>query len=197
MTRQYRRAGQDEFTRIYNAGLDEECRVLAFLENKGFTVQDATKEEQFLDIDCYLDGVPTSIKAEHDGLKYGDIYFELASQKGSAKFLRTLSLPEFNSIQAWAAKAKRQNVPSDLLEYFSAWFFTGTAEQYLILQGDRLRLYRKSDIMEYMDKFGPDKVLGLSPYRLQTQGGKNTICAFVKSDAVRFSELTLPQVGNA
>lgn len=197
MKRQYRRSGEDEFTKIYNAGLDEEYRVLAFLESKGFTVKDATKKEQFLDIDCYLDGVATSIKAEHDGAKYGDIYFELASQKGSAKFLRTLDLTEFITIQTWASKAKRQNVPSDLLDYFSAWFFTGKAEQYLILQGDRLRLYRKSDILYYMNKLGPDKVLGLSPYRLQTQGGKNTICAFIKSDAVRFSELTLPSALHA
>lgn len=192
MTTAYRRQGNDEFTKIYNKGLEQEERVLAFLASKGFTVKPATKEEQFQDIDLWLDGVPTSIKAENDGLRYGDIYFELVTERGRADVSEPLDQDTKDRIKKWAEKAVRTHKFTDLSTFYMSWFFTGKAEQYLILQGDRLRLYRKSEILDYMDLKGPDKVLGLSLYRLSTQGGKNTICAFIKSDAIRYSELTLP-----
>lgn len=137
----------EQFNKAYKQGLADERLVIEFMKQQGFEVTDSTdNENKTKDIDCYIDGIPTSIKAQHKGLKYNNIYFELEQQLTSTK--------------NW--------VPS--------WYYTSRAEQYLILQGNTLRLYKKDDIKKHATEIGWSHTRRLSPEAKSTQGGSYRYC---------------------
>ena len=147
------------FNQAYAQGLKDEEMVIAWLKSKGYKVEPSTKEENILqDIDCYIDGVPTSIKAQHAGVKYGNIYMELKAQLTSGK------------------------------QWVSSWFENGKAEQYLILQGKTLRLYKKADLAKHVAEIGWSHTRTLSAQVKATQGGtyrfSNALLGFLKPSDV-------------
>lgn len=130
------------FRSTYAKGLSDEKKVMDFMQSLGYRVEPSTKEENmFNDVDCYINGHPASIKAEHAGLKYNNIYFELEAQ--------------LTATGEW--------VPS--------WYETGTAKWYLILQGDTLRCYLKKNIKAYVDLVGWQKIRSLGWKTKKQQGG--------------------------
>ena len=171
-------------------GLKDEELVLNYLHGYGHEVLESEAMEDItLDIDAYLNGVATSIKAQHAGVSinrrtgkpYNNIYFELCSQHYSS--------------HAWddslRSKMSRWDVPKRCRDfsystYNPSWFLTGGAQQYLILQGDRLRMYLKSDVEAVVFNQGFVRVLGLSQAVLKTQRGKNTICGYLAIDDVPY-----------
>lgn len=99
------------FSAAYQAGLKDEAKVIDGLKADGYDVQPSTRDENRLeDIDCWIDGKSFSIKAEHKGLDYGNIYFELENQ--------------ITATGEWVK---------------DGWYYTGKAEFYLIYQGNEVR----------------------------------------------------------
>jgi hypothetical protein len=159
-------------------GIEGEDRVKSYLASIGKDVKDSDVLEDIrYDIDCYVNGVSTSIKCEHDGAKYGHIYMELVTQVNTRTPWSDDALALVSSV-----------IPKDLGfstdTWYPAWLLTGKAEQYAILQGDRLRLYYKPDIMAAIHEGNFVHVKGLGWKRLQTQNGLNTVCVFLKADGV-------------
>lgn len=182
--------GDTDFAKAYNEGLDEETRILCFLNRLPGMAVLATEEihDQFNDIDCYLNGVPTSIKTEHAGTRYGHIYVELATQRFQP-FDWEESESEMMSKLLKQYFIKKRNDKA----YRPSWWFKGKAEQYLILQGEILYLIRKSTIAEMLEKGQIARVLGLSAKTLLQQGNKDTICAFFNiSEVEKVAEWQLP-----
>lgn len=147
------------FNQAYAQGLKDEEMVIAWLKFKGYKVESSTREENIhQDIDCYINGVPTSIKAQHAGVKYGNIYMELKAQLTSSK------------------------------QWVSSWFENGQAEQYLILQGKTLRLYKKADLLKHVAEIGWSHTRTLSAQVKATQGGtyrfSNALLGFLKPSDV-------------
>ena len=77
--------------RNYNRNVEalvDEIRVEEWLLSLGWDVtKSETWDDILLDIDLWVDGVPISVKAEHEGMRstqngrrYYNIYFELATQ---------------------------------------------------------------------------------------------------------------------
>lgn len=181
-SRTHRRKGNTAYDHVYNQGLDEEDRILQFLFDRGEHTLSACDDiqSQLADIDCYLDDVPTSIKAEHAGARYQNIYFELFTQRSA---LRQFTEEEL----VWMAKIwEEAGLTYSISDgWLPGWYLTGEAEQYLILQNQWLSLYRKQDIKDYIEANGFSHAKGLSGYRLEQQGGKNTICGFIKWGSVK------------
>lgn len=131
------------FSNSYRNGLSDEKRVIAFLAAQGLNVTPSSKEDNMKkDIDCYIDGIGYSIKAEHKGLQYGNIYFELSQQ--------------LTATGQWVDEG---------------WYYTGEAEYYLILQGQELRLYSKRAIKDFIEANGFVRVRSLSANVKRSQGG--------------------------
>lgn len=176
----YRRTGTTDYDKVYNKGLDNEVKVLTFLADLGtfdqIVVCDAI-EDQVADIDLILDGIPTSIKCMHEGEKWGNTYFELVTQRYQPKRLESF---EHDRLNGWL-KGRLGHLHFTDPSWFAGWFFSGKAQQYLIWQGETLRLYSKADIEDFLTVNGFLKVLPLSYKVLQTQGGKNTVCGFVNT----------------
>lgn len=62
----------------YAQGIEVEHRLIKHLQDVGVNVTPSSDvENKILDIDCYVDGVPTSIKTQHACLKTGNLVFEL------------------------------------------------------------------------------------------------------------------------
>lgn len=185
--RGYRKQGNDEYTRIYNQGLQDEERVVEFLRSQGHEVETTDLATgQLEDIDFYLDGVPVSMKAEHDGHAYSNIYFELATQ-------RDMGYDWEEEALAWVQRlglASNRPISVTRDTWQPGWYLFGQAQQYLIWQGDRLMLFEAVDIKDHIvsEGFelwnGRQKVLGLSPRVLAGQGYKNTVCGYLATDAV-------------
>ena len=152
------------FNATYRNGLAEEKRVIEFLRTKFENVINSTKRQNIdLDIDCFIDGVSVSIKAEHDGCKYRNIYFELENQ--------------LTATQEW---------------HDDGWFYTGEAEKYVIIQGNTIRMYSKAAIKDYVAANGWLRVLGLSAKRKASQGGSyrtmDTRCGYLDNRLVPFEQ---------
>lgn len=137
----------EQFNKAYNKGLADERLVIEFMIQQGFEVTKSTDDENKIkDIDCYIDGIPTSIKAQHKGIKYNNIYFELEQQLTSTK------------------------------NWVKSWYYNSKAEQYLILQGGTLRLYKKADIQKHATEIGWSHTRQLSSSVKSTQGGSYRYC---------------------
>ena len=150
------------FTNTYQNGLAEERRVIEFLRTKFNDVTTSTKKQNVeQDIDCFIGDIGVSIKAEHAGLKYGHIYFELENQ--------------LTATGDWAK---------------DGWFYTGTAEKYVIIQGQEIRMYDKQAIVDYVEANGWFRTRTLGWKTKATQGGSyrtmDTLSGFLVKENVPY-----------
>lgn len=176
----YRRTGTTDYDKVYNRGLVNEEKVIDFISKLGVFDQIVSTdaiEDQVADIDVILDGIPTSIKCMHEGAKYGNTYFELVTQRWQPRRLESY---EHDRLRTWL-KGRLGHMTFTDPTWFAGWFFTGQAQQYLIWQGETLRLYSKADIQDFLTVNGFLKMLPLSYKVLCTQGGKNTVCGYVNT----------------
>jgi uncharacterized protein (UPF0297 family) len=177
---------------VYAAGLADEKLVKQYLTSKGLDVKEPTKDEdRFQDIDCHVNGIPSSIKSEQAGAKYGNIYFELAQQLTSHVGC------EYTKSVLNTNRLTQQDI-DDLVEYKSweaSWYVNGTALVYYIYQGDKLYVYRKQDIQAYVAKNGWLRIKTLSSYRKGYLGDSyrysNSACGFLNVDDVKHQTYTL------
>lgn len=72
-----RKEARNYINNEYSKGLRDERRVVRYLSSLGVVTDSSTEENIHEDIDCYLDDVPVSIKAQHSGVAYNNIYFEI------------------------------------------------------------------------------------------------------------------------
>lgn len=160
------------------SGFLAEDRIFAYLSAKGLKISHSTPEDDKRnDIDLYLDGPHgrrnISIKAQETGLKYGHVYFEIATQIRAGREWRPGD----------RALAEKLYGGGSLVGYEPAWFFTGKAEHYMILQGDDLSIYDKRTIRHILETQGAARCCGLSWAVLKGQSGRDSICAYLtKSD---------------
>jgi hypothetical protein len=175
------------FQSIYDKGLDDERKVKSFLLRKGYLVEDSTrKDNKDLDIDCYVGGIPTSIKSSHAGVKYGHIGFELCVQLSKFGVCS-----ETEAILADPAAFDMNTVSKlrALKSWQDSWFYSGKATVYLFYQGDKLRAYHKQNVIDYTEANGFDRIRPLS-YGTKTsqKNGKhyhsNAVCGYLKYDRV-------------
>lgn len=150
------------FSNTYQKGLADEKRVIDFLKSKGFDVKPSTKEEnRYQDIDCWIGDIPVSIKSEHKGLYWNNIYFELENQ--------------LTVTGEWVK---------------DGWYYTGQATKYLIFQGTEIRLYDKETIKQFVEDNGWLKTRTLSWSVKAQQGGTyrtmDTKSGFLDRDAVPY-----------
>lgn len=165
----------------YQRGLADEKKAIAFLKAEGYDVQVSSREQNILqDIDCIIDGKATSIKAEHTGLRYNNIYMELANL-----------LQDYNSIIPLMSNITLEVVELALStpEWEPGWFYTGTATQYLILQGNSLRLYQKTDIINHVQSQDFLRIRPLTKARkayLTKYRYKDTLSGFLDRDSIPY-----------
>lgn len=171
----YVQTAQDKkaFGMVYNKGLADERLVKAHLTRSGKEVIPSTKEEDmFFDVDCYVNGVPTSIKSTHSAAKYGTIGLELISQltekQGCATSKSILANKELTMNDV-----KRLTATGNWLE---SWWYNGKAEHYCFYIGEVLRTYRKVDIQEYINNHGYTRIRPLKAETAKSQGGKYRFC---------------------
>jgi hypothetical protein len=167
--------------------------VKAYLTSKGFAVTKSTEvQDKFEDIDLFLEGIPASIKAEHSGIRYHNVYFELGQQ---------LSTHEDCAYTKSIIGTKNRLSPSDCSDLLDSpswehsWYYTGKADIYLIYQGDKLLVYKKEDIVRYVEDRGWLRICTLNNYRKSYLGGTyrycNSMCGFIDIDAVKHLTYTL------
>ncbi len=150
------------FSNTYAKGLNDERRVIDFLKSKGFDVRPASREENRMqDIDCWIGSIPVSIKAEHKGLEYNNIYFELENQ--------------LTATGEWVK---------------DGWYYKGSATKYVILQGNEIRLYDKQAIVDYVEANGWLRTRTLSWSTKKGQGGTyrtmDTLSGYLCRDSVPY-----------
>ena len=166
---------------VYQKGLSDERIVKDFIKTGlNLIVKPPTAlQDHFQDIDGIINGVPISIKAQHSGVAYGNIYMELSQQ-----------LTAFKDCQETLAVLGQKTISQEDLSrlealgsWESSWYFTGLAEVYLIYQGDLLLIYRKSDIIAHVAAQGWLRIRPLSARRVNYLGGKyrycNAICGYL------------------
>jgi hypothetical protein len=175
------------YSTYVQSGFENEKRVIEFMRSRYYKIDKATVyEDRALDIDIWVyrkeERVPVSLKAQHAGLRFGNVYFELATQ-----------IPNPNSWQD-ADLALAQKLTGRSLEgYYPSWFFTGKAQLYGITQGQDLLFYDKESVRSHLEIKGCARCRGLTKAVLATQSGKDTICAFVERVALPLkSKLILP-----
>lgn len=171
--------------RQFVKGLTDEKLVKLFTRSQGCLVEPSTyDQDRHEDIDCFVDGKAVSIKAQHSGAKYGNIYFELAQH-----------LTEHKDCQLSAAILSSHphdaSTPDLLIATGSwepSWWYTGKAKAYYILQGSKLYIYSKRSILKYVHNNGWLRVRSLSYGRRSYLGGSyrycNSICGFLNIDDV-------------
>ncbi len=178
----------------YKKGLKEEKTVIKFeVEQLGKTFRDSTEhEDRLLDIDCYLDGISVSVKAMHSGAAYKNIYMELAQQLTAFKdcplsaeiiYKKDLNQTDIDALIATGG-------------WESSWYQNGQAQEYHILQGEILKVYKKQDIQDHVAKHGWLRCRPLSFKRSSYLGGKyrysNAICGYLDISAIRHSSYHIP-----
>lgn len=151
----------------YAKGYSEERRIKYYLKGLGDIVEDSSTEDDIChDIDLWWNSKACSIKAQHSGLKYGNIYFEL------------------------------KQLEKDTLNWVDSWYYYSQAEYYLILQGNTLRVYRKSDICQYIDTngFNYERTLSkeLAARASTNKRYINSLCGFISPDSVPHQVYHLP-----
>lgn len=172
------------------AGFEGETQIMTYLNDLGYSVVDSSYyEDRSQDIDLWLNGVPTSIKCQHGGLRinprtgrpYDNIYVEVMTEiRNGAEW----SLEALRDLEAIAGKSWTywEKIGS---AYNPSWWFTGSAVQYLILQGSELRLYQKDTLRAAMLQ-GYGTLRGLSPQALKGQNGQNSVCAYLDRNKVPY-----------
>ena len=170
----YLRTEKTDYDRVYNRGLKAEQECLGYLAHLTDMTVIGTDlpEDQFTDIDVYLDGEPWSIKTQQTGYKYGHLCLELGSQRGYGV------APLSDSDRAWlsAVCPPGPQVPPG---YLKGWWFTGRPLGYVIWQGPCLYLIEKAALAAHVTVKGFLRVRGLNSQNLKMQGGKNTYCGYI------------------
>lgn len=153
-----RNANRDMETsrQVWQYGYQEEMRIKKFLLSLGFNVTNSSKHENiFEDIDCWVGETPISIKAMHKSLQYpgATMCFEL----------------------------EQRLTGTDVWE--KSWYYNGKAEKYLILQGTRLALVDKQELVDHVDRVGFDYKRTLKPSTRSYCGGSarydDSRCGFI------------------
>lgn len=164
----------------YNrAGFEMEVKIAERLKEIGCRVNESTKAQNIRDdIDLFVEGAAVSIKNQQNGLKYGHIYFELATQHKVS--FDPNELYWTTEVQSWLAQTPWN--PS----WYPSWFLTGKATKYLIAQGNVVTLYSKSDILSYIQANGFARTSGLSKAVLAGQSGKNSVCGYLVASEVPY-----------
>lgn len=164
--------------------------MIAWLRDQGHQVTESTKDENhYQDIDCWVNGKPFSIKAQHKSLASSNIGLEIASQltahkscEASLKFYRNM----YDMSSADVLSGIEDLVRLGSWEY--GWYPGGKAENYLILRGHFLHFYKKSHIQKYISTNGFMKLRPLSKAVQDTQGGSyrycNTVSGYLMTNAV-------------
>lgn len=171
---------------VYNAGLAEETRVIAFLRKKfpETPVKLSSKDQNiFEDIDCFLGEEAISIKAQHTGAAYGNICFELLQ--------KPYALQTSSSSYAEADLRASGWLPS--------WYYTSQADTYAIIQADYLYLYSKHDIQQYVSRNGwlRTRTLTNGRRRYLTEGNyrfSDALCGFLPTTGVTHTKHHCPFV---
>jgi hypothetical protein len=175
-----------KYTAENSQGIRDEQAVVEYLKS---TCDFATVEpvtdlylQRKCDIDVLLDGHPVSIKAMHTGLKHNNIGLELIRNTVNRQHWDDSDKAK---AQLWFKNYNCYNTNSEL--YLTpSWYFTGTATHYLILQGERLRLYSKAAIAHYIAEHGFLYIKALSYSVLQQQGGINAWSGYLPTDKVPY-----------
>lgn len=159
---------------VYQKGLSDERIVKDFIKTglNRIVMPPTEHQDHFEDIDCLVNNVPISIKAQHSGVSYGNIYMELSQQLTACKdCLETASILGQKTINQ-SDLSRLETLGS----WEPSWFHTGKAEVYCIYQGDLLRIYRKSDIMAHVASQGWLRIRPLTARRASYLGGKYRYC---------------------
>ena len=170
---------------VYAAGLSDERLVKDFLRSKGLTVTaPTTEQDHFEDIDGFVNGVSISIKAQHSGLRYGNICFEVAQH---------LTIYQ-DCILTKKILGNKEITIADLDRLIASgsweesWYQKGKAVLYYIYQGDTLHIYRKSDIVAHVAAQGFLRLRPLTKMRSSYLGGSyrytNAICGYLDTTAI-------------
>lgn len=170
---------------VYASGLADERFVKEFLSSKGLKVDEPTKEQDRMeDTDAFVNGVAISIKAQHSGLKYGNICFELAQHLTTHQdcMLTRVTLAD----KALTVANIDQLIAAGSWE--SSWYANGKAVLYYIYQGDQLHIYKKADIVAHVAAHGWLRIRPLTKMRSSYLGGSyrycNAVCGYIDTLAV-------------
>lgn len=183
---------------VYAKGLKDERVVKEFLKVIGKVVTSSTADEdRFQDIDCYVNGVAASIKAQHSGAQYQNIGFELAQHLTAFQ-----ECPTSKTILS-----RRDSTVADVDRLVASgswersWWDKGTAAEYYIYQGNRLYVYQKADIVRHVEAHGWLRLRSLSWSRKSYQGGTyrycNAICGYLDVDAVAHKTYKIVRLAGA
>lgn len=139
------------------AGLRDEKYVINWLIEMGWTVTPSSRyENQKQDVDCFVDGVPVSIKTQHKALETGNLCFELATLTRGT----TREGTQILKLQTGTRKVLYR-VPKG--EWKDSWLLTGEATHYVFYVGDTLYQIKKEQLIEYIDIYGFKRYTQLSP----------------------------------
>ena len=157
-----------EFQRIYDQGMKDEKFVMDFFTANGAIVTPAsTEENKYQDIDCYINGVPVSIKAQHKGVIFHNIGLELANE---------LTIHQGHPLTKQYLVNNSMTLPQiqDLINkgiWEPGWFVNSKAKVYLVYQGDIIRHYRKAHIVQTIKTKGFRRIRCLREDTLESKGG--------------------------
>lgn len=172
-------------SQVYAAGLSDERLVKDYLRSKGLEVTEPTQQQDhYEDTDCFVNGVAISIKAQHSGLKYGNICFEVAQH-----------LTEFQTCPQTKILLANKNITmadidtvTALGSWEASWYQNGKAVLYYIYQGDKLHIYKKADIVAHVAAHGWLRLRPLTKMRSSYLGGSyrycNAICSYLDTNTV-------------
>lgn len=185
----YTAANASAFHAIYRKGISEEASIKEYLRNTGRLVTESTKEENmFQDIDCFVNGRSVSIKTMHAGAKYGNIGMELMSLLTVHQDCQASSDILANKVLTMESCRSLYNTGNWEL----GWYPNGKAEDYYILIGEVLRIYRKEDIQAHLANNKFLRICGLKKETKANQGGKyrycNTISGYLNYNSVIHSK---------
>lgn len=155
----------------------EEAAIALWLQDQGKVVEPSSRLENIAqDIDFWVDGQPYSVKTQHKGLNFGDISFELYSQKGAELYTGDLSL----------STGIQPRYPNGL-PWFLGWYTASQVPSNLVYL-----IYQKKQDREHVT-FVPRlevqrsrfyKILSLSPGVYKSQGNKDTISGYHKIGSI-------------
>lgn len=150
--------------------LKAEIEAAEMFAARGFEVVKATREEQInLDIDYWLNGDPISFKWEEAGVRYKNIYLEIATQIYQGSVLSEEAFEALKKLQPGIFKGSSRH-----LWYYGWWLF-GKAKYYHIRQGEYIYVYPKHVLKGYLRENGYLRIRSLSKAVKESQTGKDTI----------------------
>lgn len=111
----------------YKRGLDDELALVRRLANYHLVTPSTEHENKVDDIDCWVDGVPVSIKTQSTAARTGNLVFELEVK--------------------WR----------DTGEWGKSWYYNSKADYYLFQVTDNVYRIYKQHLLDYVDLAGFDR----------------------------------------